>query len=136
MRRRLSLLLAFPLLLIGVAASAQTPAPAAKVPDIAGKWTMVMELSIGTSNPVLVLKQDGDKITGTYTGRYGEAKLTGKVGADRQLQFTVNLEAEGSSVTMYFAGEVAADGQMLTKGTCNIEGLGEGTWAAKKEKSL
>jgi hypothetical protein len=139
MRRRLVLLLALPLLLalsVAVTASAQTPAPAAKVPDIAGKWTMVMELSIGTSNPVLVLKQDGDKITGTYTGRYGESKLTGKVGADRQLQFTVNLEAEGSAVTMYFAGEVASDGQMLTKGTCNIEGLGDGTWAAKREKTL
>jgi hypothetical protein len=48
----------------------------------------------------------------------------------------VNLEAEGSAVTMYFAGEVAADGQMLTKGTCNIEGLGDGTWAAKREKTL
>lgn len=136
MRRRLTILMALPLLLLSMAASAQTPAPAAKVPDIAGKWTMVMELSIGTSNPVLVLKQDGDKITGTYTGRYGEAKLTGKVAADRQVQFTVSLDAEGSSVTMYFAGEVAADGQMLTKGTCNIEGLGDGTWAAKREKTL
>jgi len=136
MRRRLVLLIALPLLLIGAIASAQTPSPAAKVPDVAGKWTMVMELSIGTSNPVLQLKQDGDKITGTYAGRYGEAKLAGKVGADRQIQFTVSLDAEGSSVTMYFSGEVAADGLMLTKGTCNIEGLGDGTWAAKREKSL
>ena len=136
MRRRLTAWLALPLLLLGVAVSAQTPAPAAKMPDVAGKWTMVMELSIGTSNPVLMLKQDGDKVTGTYTGRYGEAKLTGKVGADRQVQFTVSLDAEGSSVTMYFAGEVAVDGQMMTKGTCNIEGLGEGTWAAKREKTL
>jgi len=135
MRRRFVLLMALPLLLMGVAASAQTPTPAAKVPDVAGKWTMVMELSIGTSNPVLMLKQDGGTITGTYTGRYGEAKLTGKIGADRQLQFTVALDAEGSSVTMFFAGEVAADGQTVTKGTCNIEGLGEGTWVAKREKT-
>lgn len=137
MRRRLfTMLMALPLLLVGVAAAAQTPTPAAKIPDVAGKWTMVMELSIGTSNPVLMLKQDGEKITGSYTGRYGDAKVTGKIGADRQLQFTVALDAEGSSVTMYFAGEVAADGQMVTKGTCNIEGLGEGTWVAKREKTL
>ncbi|MBP6715537.1 MAG: hypothetical protein KA205_01630 [Acidobacteria bacterium] len=136
MRRRLVALLALPLLLIGVAASAQTPTPAAKAPDVAGKWTMAMELSIGTSNPVLVLKQDGETITGTYQGRYGEAKLTGKVTADRKIQFTVSLAAEGSDVTMFFSGEVTADGQMLDKGTCNIEGLGDGTWAAKREKTL
>ena len=135
MRRRLALL-ALPMLLVGTLASAQTPAPAAKVPDVAGKWTMVMELSIGTSNPVLMFKQDGDTITGTYTGRYGDAKLAGKVTADRQVQFTVSLEAEGSSVTMFFAGEVAADGLTIAKGTCNIEGLGEGTWVARREKTL
>ena len=78
------------------------------------------------------MKQDGDKITGTYTGRYGESKLTGKLGTDRQLQFQVALEAEGQSAAMYFAGEVAADGQMITKGTVQIDGLGEGTWVAKR----
>ncbi len=136
MRRRLALLLALPLLVVGLATaavSAQTPAaPAAKVPDVAGKWTMALELSIGTSNPTLVLKQEGDKLTGTYTGRYGDAKVAGKITADRQLQFTVSLDAEGQSLTMYFLGEVATDGQTITKGTCNVEGLGEGSWVAKR----
>jgi hypothetical protein len=136
MRRRLALLLALPMLVIGLAASAQTPTPAAKAPDVAGKWTMVLELSIGTSNPVLVLKQDGETLTGTYQGRYGEAKVAGKVTADRKIQFTVSLAAEGADVTMFFTGEVSADGQLLDKGTCNIEGLGEGSWAAKRDKTL
>jgi hypothetical protein len=115
-------------------AAAQTPAPAAKV-DVTGKWTVVMELSIGTSNPTLVLKQDGTKVTGTYTGRYGESKLTGTIDDKRQLAFQVALSAEGTDVTMFFSGEVSADGQLVAKGVVNIEGLGEGTWAAKKEKS-
>lgn len=136
MRRRLTLLLTLPLVFVALmitVASAQTPAPpAAKAIDISGKWAMVLQLSIGTSNPTLVLKQDGDKITGTYTGRYPEAKLTGKIGADRQLQFTVALDAEGQSVTMYFTGEVAADGKTIVKGVCNVEGLGEGSWEAKR----
>ena len=115
-------------------AAAQTPAPAAKV-DVTGKWAVVMELSIGTSNPTLVLKQDGTKVTGTYTGRYGESKLTGTIDDKRQLAFQVALSAEGTDVTMFFSGEVSADGQLVAKGVVNIEGLGEGTWAAKKEKS-
>ena len=131
MRRRLALLFALPLLLVAVVASAQTPA-APKSPDVAGKWNMVLELSIGTSNPVLVLKQDGEKFSGTYAGRYGESKVSGKIGADRRIEFTVSLEAEGQSVTMFFTGELAADGQMINKGTCQVEGLGEGSWAAKR----
>lgn len=124
------------MLLVGAVAFAQTapPAPASKAPDVAGKWTMVLQLSIGTSNPTLVLKQDGEKISGTYTGRYPEAKVAGKIGADRQIQFTVSLDAEGQSVTMFFNGELAADGQTIAKGVVNIEGLGEGSWAAKREK--
>lgn len=128
MRRRLALL-ALPLLLLSATLSAQTPA---KAVDITGKWVVVMELSIGTSNPTLTFKQEGDKITGTYQGRYGESKLTGKLGADRQLQFQVALEAEGQSSTMYFSGEVAADAQTIAKGTVQIEGLGEGSWVAKR----
>ena len=120
---------------LSLTASAQTPAPAAKPIDVAGKWAVVMELSIGTSNPTLVLKQDGTKITGTYTGRYGESKLTGTIDDKRQIVFQVALSAEGQDVTMFFSGQVAADGLMIDKGTVNIEGLGEGSWAAKKDKS-
>jgi hypothetical protein len=137
MTRRLVLSLAAALLFSGgaLAAQAQTPAPAPKSVDITGKWTMVLELSIGTSNPTLDLKQDGDKVTGTYTGRYGPSKLTGKLDAERKLAFSVALDAEGMSVTMQFTGEVAADGQSIAKGVVQIEGLGDGAWIAKKDKS-
>ena len=114
-------------------AAAQTPAP--KTIDVTGKWALVLELSIGTSNPALVLKQDGAKITGVYTGRYGDSKVTGTLDDKRQLAFQVELNAEGTAVTMYFTGEVSADGQLIANGVVNIEGLGEGTWAAKKDKS-
>lgn len=133
MRTATALVLA--LFALTLTASAQSPAPAAKPLDVSGKWTVVMELSIGTSNPTLVLKQDGQKVTGTYTGRYGESKLTGTIDEKRQLTFQVALSAEGTDVTMFFSGAVSADGQMVDKGTVNIEGLGEGSWAAKKDKS-
>ena len=124
------------MVIVGGVVTAQSAPPTAKVPDVAGKWTMVLELSIGTSNPTLVLKQDGDTLTGSYTGRYGDSKLTGKVLADRKLQFSVSLDAEGQAVTMFFTGELSADGQTMIKGVSQIEGLGEGTWAAKRATSL
>jgi hypothetical protein len=97
---------------------------------------MVLELSIGTSNPTFVLKQDGNKVTGTYTSaRYGDSKITGTIDDKRMLTFQVALSAEGTDVSMFFTGEVSADGQLIPKGVVNIEGLGEGSWAAKKDKS-
>ena len=131
MRRRFLALAALLVVAALPLAAAQTPAP--KVPDVAGKWNVAMELSIGTSTPTFVLKQEGDKVTGIYTSsRYGDSKLTGTIDAKRQLSFTVALDAEGMSVSMFFQGEVAADGLSIAKGTVNIEGLGEGTWVAKK----
>lgn len=136
MRRRLVLLCLIALAVLGSSlTAAQTPVPTPKAIDVTGKWAVVLELSIGTSNPTLALKQDGTKITGTYTGRYGDSKLTGTIDDKRVLTFQVSLSAEGTDVTMFFTGEVSADGQFVPKGLVNIEGLGEGSWAAKKDKS-
>lgn len=133
--RRAVLSLVVALLALAAGTSAQAPAPAPKALDVSGKWTMVLELPIGSSNPTLVLKQDADKISGTYTGYYGESKLTGTIDDKRMLTFQVALVAEGTAVTMYFNGEVSADGQLIQKGVVSVEGLGDGTWAAKKDKS-
>ena len=39
------------------------PAPV----NITGKWTMTLELEAFTATPALEFKQDGEKVTGTYT---------------------------------------------------------------------
>jgi hypothetical protein len=109
----------------------QAPAPP-KVASIAGKWTATLELEIGTSTPGLEFKQDADKLTGTYTSaRYGTAPLTGTVASDRTLAFNVKLDAEGQQVTMAFSGVVSTDGTAIG-GKVEIEGLGSGTWSAKR----
>ena len=119
------------LVLLIVAAGAVTAWAQAKPASVAGKWTVVLELSIGTATPTLVIKQDGEKITGTYAGRYGTFPFEGKV-KDRAIEFTFAMNAEGQQTTMSFRGEVASDGQTM-KGDATIEGLGDATWSAKRE---
>jgi hypothetical protein len=102
-------------------------------PSVTGKWTMTLEMSMGTGTPTLDLKQDGEKITGTYTGRYGTFQLEGTL-KERAIQFSFTMVAEGESVTMSFAGEVAEDGQTM-KGNAVIGELGDATWSAKREKA-
>lgn len=133
MRTR-TVLVAIAVVATAIVASAQTPTPtpSPKPLNVAGKWLMTLELSIGTANPTLELKQDGEKITGTYTGRYGTSQLQGTLKA-RVLEFAVQIDAEGQTATMSFRGEVAADAESM-KGQATIEGLGDATWTARREK--
>jgi hypothetical protein len=106
--------------------------PAAAPSTIAGKWVMSLDISgMGAATPTLDLRQDGEKISGTYTGRYGTYPLQGTL-KDRKLTFAFTMNAEGTDVTMSFAGDVAEDGSL--KGTAEIPGLGSATWTARREK--
>ena len=132
-RRSVSLVLSLALCVVGLAGqAAQEKPPAPKFVDIAGKWTITLELEIGTSTPGLVIKQDADKLTGTYTSaRYGTFEWKGILTAERRITFAVNLDADGQPAILNFTGEVAATGATMG-GKVQIEGLGDGTWSAKK----
>lgn len=118
----------------GAALTAQDTKPAEKPLNVAGKWNMDLELSFGPASPTIVLKQDDAKLTGTYTGRYGDSPITGTV-KGRTIQFVVKVNAEGTDAEMDFAGEIAADGQSM-KGGVQITGLDDATWSATRAKGL
>jgi hypothetical protein len=106
----------------------QKPAPA----SIAGRWAAALDIeSMGIANVTLAFVQDGAKLTGSYTGRYGEFPLEGSVDG-RKLAFTVYLRTDSGDSTMSFVGEVAEDGRTM-KGIATIEGLGDATWSAKRQ---
>jgi hypothetical protein len=98
--------------------------------NVAGKWIVTLEMSMGTATPDLELKQDGTKITGTYTGRYGSFPLEGSLNG-KVITFSFTMSAEGQSVTMTYTGEVAADALSM-KGTASLGEMGDATWSAKK----
>ena len=124
-------LLVVALVLSGAATAFAQKAPEAAV-NLTGKWQMQLEMSVGNSTPVLVFKQDGEKLTGTYTGRYGEYQLLGKVDG-RKLEFVVTINAEGTETRMSFTGELTPAGDVI-KGNAELGGMGDATWLAKREK--
>lgn len=123
-------LFALALVLSGAVVTFAQKAPEAI--NLTGKWMMTLELEVGTSSPVLVLKQDAEKLTGTYTGRYGEYPLAGKIDG-RKVEFVVTINAEGTETLMSFAGELTPAGDVL-KGGAELGGMGQATWFAKREK--
>ena len=114
-------------ILIAVMSAARVAAQA-KV-DVTGKWAFSVETSAGAGAPTFTFKQDGEKLTGHYTGTFGEADLTGTVkGADITFSFTV--DAQGNALKETYTGTVDKD---TMKGKLVIEGLGEGTFTAKRQ---
>lgn len=95
---------------------------------VAGEWNVSLELGSITGHPTLEFKQDGEKLTGTYRGRYGASAIEGAV-KEKQIGFTVTMNAEGQQTSGYFAGVV--DGDTMS-GTVEFEGAGEGTWSARR----
>ena len=115
-------------LILAFGLSTARGAAQAKV-NVTGKWAFNVETSAGAGAPTFTFKQDGEKLTGHYTGTFGEADLTGSVkGADITFSFTV--DAQGNAIKETYTGTVDKD---TMKGKLVIEGLGEGTFTGKKQ---
>ena len=97
--------------------------------NVTGNWKLTIETPNGTGNPSLVLKQDGEKLTGTYKGRFGDSQLEGTV-KGKEIKFTFKVNAEGQEVKVEYAG--AVDGDTM-KGKAKYGDMFEGNFTGKKE---
>lgn len=98
--------------------------------NISGAWTFTVETQAGSGSPMFTFKQEGENLTGTYKGQFGEAPLTGTVkGAD--VKFTIKINAQGQDLTVAYTGKI--DGKDSMKGTASFGEMGEGTWTAKRK---
>jgi hypothetical protein len=113
------------------AASQPSPATAAAgAVNVTGVWAFAVETAAGSGSPTFTFKQDGENLTGTYKGQFGEAPLTGTVkGSD--IKFTVKVNAQGQDITINYNGKIESKDGM--KGTAAFGELGEGTWTAKRK---
>lgn len=98
--------------------------------DISGAWDFTVNTDAGTGNPAFVFQQQGDKLTGTYKGLLGEAKVTGTVKGDK-VAFSLEGEYGGEKMKVEYTGTIESPTSM--KGTVRVAALGEGTWSAKKK---
>ncbi|MEK7406550.1 MAG: hypothetical protein AAB225_15720 [Acidobacteriota bacterium] len=79
--------------------------------DVTGKWTAQVPGREGQTREVtFTLKADGEKLTGTMSGRQGaEIPIAeGKVSGDT-LSFTVTQEMGGNTVKQIYTGKIAGD---------------------------
>ena len=103
-----------------------------------GTWKWSFQTQNGeTRESTAKLKQDGEKVTGTISGRQGndtEIK-DGKIDKDGKLSFTVEREFNGNKMTAKYEGKVEGDtikGKIVT-----TRGDGQSRdreWEAKRSK--
>ena len=112
-----------------VFASVAALAVAAQAKNVTGNWKLTIETPNGPGTPSLVLKQEGEALSGTYKGRFGDAPLKGTVKGN-EIKFTVKVNAQGNELEIEYAGTVDGD---TMKGKVKFGEFGEGTFSGKKE---
>jgi hypothetical protein len=116
-------------LVLAAAALAVFAAPAfAADVDVTGKWTMAVETQAGSGTPTFDLKQDGENVTGHYSGQLGEAPVTGTVKGN-EVVLTYKVSGQGQELVVTYTGTVEGD---TMKGKVSLGEFGDGTFTGKK----
>lgn len=101
-----------------------------------GTWKWTFTRGDQTREVTLKLKLEGDKLTGTITGRNNEETAIEDASyKDGEVAFTVTREFNGNKFTMKYKGKVSAE---TIKGKTEFERDGqkqERDWEAKREKA-
>ncbi len=93
--------------------------------DMTGTWNLSVITPRGPGSPDFILKQEGNKLTGDYSGRFGQASVTGAVkGRNFEMKFTL-----GGMTTVY-KGKV--DGKKMS-GDVDFAGQETGTFTGEKK---
>ena len=93
--------------------------------DLSGTWILDVQTDMGSGTPTFVLKQEGEKLTGTYSGTLGESPLTGTLkGNVLHIQFLI----DGNLIT--YDG-TASSNEII--GKVNLAEMASGTFKGKRK---
>lgn len=113
-------------------ASLSAPARAA---DLKGTWKFSVDLENGEhGDPVFVLKQTNDQLTGTYEGPFGTQKVTGNVKGDTVI-LEVAASGFGQTLKLSYIAKLEGPDKMSGTMTRNVNGESTpGKWTAARSK--
>lgn len=100
--------------------------------DVSGTWQITVETSQGTGTPTVILKQDGEKLTGTFNSQIlGEVALKGTVKGNA-IEFGFEGDTGGQTLKVSYKGTIESPTAM--KGTAVYAGFEDNaTWTATKK---
>ena len=96
--------------------------------NAAGTWDTTLTSPQGTFNVQLILKQDGEKLSGMVKSARGEIPVEGTAnGKDIKLMYTIKFQENDMLITL----TGALDGASI-KGSADYGGLADGEFSAKR----
>lgn len=104
----------------------------AQAPNLTGTWNAEVVLDQGSGSPTFTFKQDGEKLTGKYTGMFGEEPLTGSI-KGKSFTFTFRLKQGGETIDAVYEGTV--EDSNTIKGKATYGSFAAGTFSAKRKSS-
>lgn len=121
----------FRLLVLAVALVGAT-AFSAVLHDLTGRWNLAVVTDNGTGYPVLELKQEGDKVTGTYTSNaMGSRTISGNVRGDT-VSFVLSASAGGEGVVLTYTARIIGTDSL--NGTVDFAGMGGASFTGKRQR--
>lgn len=120
------------ILTIALLAVASTAFAAAVAHDVSGRWSLAVVTENGTGYPTLVLKQEGEKLTGTYeSNAMGLRTVDGTVKGD-SLRFVLSAAAGGESVVLTYMARIVTEDSL--HGLVDFAGMGSATFTGKRQR--
>jgi hypothetical protein len=89
-----------------------------------GTWVLQVETPSGSGTPTFKLEQEGQALSGTYVGYFGEAPVQGKVEGEA---FELNFQSQG--IDIKYTGTVKGN---TMEGEIDFGGQGNGTFKGRK----
>jgi hypothetical protein len=99
-------------------------APQKEDSTMTGTWMLQVETPSGSGSPTFKLKQEGNALSGTYVGFFGEAPVQGKVDGEA---FELNFQSQGMDIK--YTGTVKGN---TMAGDIDFGGQGKGTFKGRK----
>lgn len=120
MKKAISIAAVFAFALMATAAFAQS--------KVDGKWETTMQGPNGNSmTQTYTFKTEGNKLSGTVSGRRGDTPLEGTVDGNK-INFTVTRQTQNGEMKMTYSGTVDGDN---IKGTVQVNDNSR-DWTAKR----
>lgn len=98
--------------------------------DVNGTWVLELVTPKGTEAPIVMLKQNGEKLSGNYGGALGHTRVDGTIKGNA-IEFWIDLSIDGKGARVTYSGTVDKDAM---KGTVKLGALGDGTFKGTRKQ--